>query len=154
MATHDVTVDLPTRFVLRSDVTFVVRSDDVKLGELQVSKGSIDWLPGNGRTCARMRWEKFNDLMKSAGVLRRGFACTSQGELKLTFDRNRPSTLIYVGVCGCDSLEGQSLCLPEKLDAMQRGLDVRSAVQMTDGEHQVLLDEGVCKIECASSTCR
>ena len=50
MATHDVTVDLPTRFVLRSDVTFVVWSHDLKLGELQVSKGSIDWLPGNGRT--------------------------------------------------------------------------------------------------------
>ena len=28
MATHDVTVDLPTRFVLRSDVTWVVWSDD------------------------------------------------------------------------------------------------------------------------------
>ena len=38
----------PTRFVLHSDVTFVVWSDDAKLGELQVSKGSIDWLPGNG----------------------------------------------------------------------------------------------------------
>ena len=67
MATHDVTVDLPTRFVLHSDVTFVVWSDDAKLGELQVSKGSIDWLPGNGRTRYRMRWEKFNELMKTEG---------------------------------------------------------------------------------------
>ncbi len=67
MATHDVTIDLPTRFVLHSDVTFVVWSDDVKLGELQVSKGSIDWLPGNGRTRYRTRWEKFNELMKEGG---------------------------------------------------------------------------------------
>ena len=67
MATHDVTIDLPTRFVLHSDVTFVVWSDDAKLGELQVSKGSIDWLPGNGRTRYRMRWEKFNEVMKSEG---------------------------------------------------------------------------------------
>jgi hypothetical protein len=67
MATHDVTIDLPTRFVLHSDVTFVVWSDDAKLGELQVSKGSIDWLPGNGRTRYRMRWEKFNELMKTEG---------------------------------------------------------------------------------------
>ncbi len=67
MATHDVTIDLPTRFVLRQDVTFVVWSDDVKLGELQVSKGSIDWLPGNGRGRYRMRWEKFNELMKEGG---------------------------------------------------------------------------------------
>jgi hypothetical protein len=67
MATHDVTIDLPTRFVLHSDVTFAVWSDEAKLGELQVSKGSIDWLPGNGRTRYRMRWEKFNDLMKEQG---------------------------------------------------------------------------------------
>jgi hypothetical protein len=67
MATHDVTVDLPTRFVLHSDVTFVVWSDDAKLGELQVSKGSIDWLPGNGRTRHRMRWEQFSDFMKLEG---------------------------------------------------------------------------------------
>ena len=64
MATHNVTIDIPTRFVLHSDVKFVVWSDDVKLGELQVSKGSIDWLPGNGRTRYRMRWEKFNEIMK------------------------------------------------------------------------------------------
>ena len=67
MATHDVTVDLPTGLVLHSDVTFVVVSDEAKLGELQVSKGSIDWLPGNGRTRYRMRWEKFNELMRAEG---------------------------------------------------------------------------------------
>ena len=68
MATHNVTIDLPTRFVLHSDVTFAVWSDEAKLGELQVSKGSIDWLPGNGRTLYRMRWEKFNDLMREEGL--------------------------------------------------------------------------------------
>jgi hypothetical protein len=67
MATHDVTVDLPTRFVLHSDVTFVVWSDDAKLGELQVSKGSIDWLPGNGRTRHRVRWEKFKRAHEERG---------------------------------------------------------------------------------------
>ena len=67
MATHDVTVDLPTRFVLHSDVTFVVWSDDANFGELQVSKSSIYRLPGNGRTRYRMRWEKFNELMKTEG---------------------------------------------------------------------------------------
>ncbi len=61
----------PLEFVLRSDVTFfVVWSDDLKLGELQVSKGSIDWLPGNGRTRYRMRWERFNELMKKEGRAR------------------------------------------------------------------------------------
>jgi hypothetical protein len=68
MATHDVTVDVPTRFVLHSDVRFVVWSDDEKLGELQVSKGSIDWVPGNGRTRYRMLWEKFDELMVNDGA--------------------------------------------------------------------------------------
>jgi hypothetical protein len=67
MATHEVTVDLPTRMVLHSDVTFVVWSDEAKLGELQISKGSIDWLPGNGRTRYRMRWEKFDEVMVNDG---------------------------------------------------------------------------------------
>jgi hypothetical protein len=48
-------------------VTFVVCCYDAKLGELQVSMGSIDWLPGNGRTRYRMRWEKFNEFMKAEG---------------------------------------------------------------------------------------
>jgi hypothetical protein len=67
MATHDVTIDLPTRFVLHSDVTFAVWSNDAKLGELQVSKGSIDWLPGNGRRRYRVRWEAFSDFMQEDG---------------------------------------------------------------------------------------
>jgi hypothetical protein len=67
MATHEVSVDLPTRFVLHKDVTFVVSSNDAKLGELQVSKGTIDWIPGNGRTRYRMRWERFGELMMEEG---------------------------------------------------------------------------------------
>jgi hypothetical protein len=67
MAAHEVNVNLPTRFVLHSDVTFEVWSNDAKLGELQVSKGTIDWLPGNGRTRYRMRWERFSELMKQEG---------------------------------------------------------------------------------------
>ena len=67
MATHNVTIDLPTRFVLHSDVTFAVWSDEAKLGELQVSKGSIDWLPGNGRGRVPDALEKFNDLMREEG---------------------------------------------------------------------------------------
>ncbi len=63
MPKHDVTVDLPTGIVLHSDVKFVVRSDDERLGELQVSKGSIDWIPGNARTRYHLGWEKFHEMM-------------------------------------------------------------------------------------------
>jgi hypothetical protein len=68
MPTHDVTVDLPTRMVLHSDVKFVVWSDEEKLGELQVSKGSIDWIPGNARTRYHMEWEKFHETMVKDGT--------------------------------------------------------------------------------------
>ncbi len=67
MPTHSVTVELPARLVLHSDVTFVVMSDDAKLGELQVSQGSIDWVPGNGRTRYRVEWERFSELMTTQG---------------------------------------------------------------------------------------
>jgi len=63
MPTHEVTVEIPTGIVLHSDVKFVVRSDDERLGELQVSKGTIDWIPGNARTRYRMGWERFHELM-------------------------------------------------------------------------------------------
>jgi hypothetical protein len=63
MPTHEVTVDLPTGIVLHSDVKFVVRSDDERLGELQVSKGTIDWIPGSARTRYRMEWERFHEIM-------------------------------------------------------------------------------------------
>ena len=68
MATHEVTVDIPTRMVLHTDVKFVVWSDEEKLGELQVSKGSIDWVPGKAHTRYRMQWEKFDELMVKDGT--------------------------------------------------------------------------------------
>jgi hypothetical protein len=68
MPTHEVHVDLPTRMVLHSDVKFEVWSDEEKLGELLVSKGSIDWIPGNARTRYSLGWEKFNEMMVKDGA--------------------------------------------------------------------------------------
>jgi hypothetical protein len=49
-------------------VTFVVWSDDERLGELQISQGSIDWIPGNARTRYHMEWEKFDEMMVRDGT--------------------------------------------------------------------------------------
>ena len=68
MPTHEVKFDLPTGIVLHSDVKFVVWSDAEKLGELQVSQGTIDWIPGNARTRYQMEWEKFDELMVRDGT--------------------------------------------------------------------------------------
>lgn len=65
MAEHDIEVDIPPRSVLYKDVTFTVWSNDSKLGELRISKGSIDWRPGNKKKVVRLEWEQFDRLMQS-----------------------------------------------------------------------------------------
>ena len=48
MPKHDVEMSIPTtKVVLSADVVFDIRSDDEKLGELRISKGTIDWAPSN-----------------------------------------------------------------------------------------------------------
>ncbi len=67
MAVHDIEIELPPKVVLHKDVTFVVRSGGAKLGELRVSKGSLDWVPGKHHFGCRLSWERFDDLMQEHG---------------------------------------------------------------------------------------
>ena len=65
MPKHDVEMSIPTsKVVLHADVVFEVRSDGEKLGELRVSQGGVDWLPGNAKNSAKLTWERFNRLME------------------------------------------------------------------------------------------
>ena len=68
MPTHEVTVEIPTGIVLRSDVKFEIWSDEDKLGELLVSKGSVDWIPGKAHTRYQMEWEKLDEVMQRDGT--------------------------------------------------------------------------------------
>jgi hypothetical protein len=43
---------------------FEVRSDGVKLGELRVSKGTLDWYPVNAKRPIRVTWERFDREMQ------------------------------------------------------------------------------------------
>ena len=65
MAEHEIEIDIPPRLVLHKDVTFTIWSNDSKLGELRISKGSIDWRAGNKRKVVRLEWEQFDQLMRS-----------------------------------------------------------------------------------------
>jgi hypothetical protein len=68
MATHDVSFEIPQKFVLAKDVEFLIRSDRVKLGTLLISKGNIEWVPANHSVKKRrLTWEKFAALMESEG---------------------------------------------------------------------------------------
>ena len=64
MARHDIDMRIPTtKVVLNADVVFEVRSDDEKLGELHVSRGSIDWHGANSKKPSSLTWERFATVM-------------------------------------------------------------------------------------------
>jgi hypothetical protein len=63
MARHEIEVEIPAKAVLHKDVTFTIKSDGAMLGQLRISKGSIDWKPGKRRVI-RMGWERFDRLMQ------------------------------------------------------------------------------------------
>lgn len=66
MAKHIVNMSIPTtKMVLSADVVFEVRSDGEKLGELRVSKGTIDWAPVNAKNPYRRSWEQFDRMMRA-----------------------------------------------------------------------------------------
>jgi len=71
MPRHDIEIDIPPKVVLNSDVRFVVRSDDEKLGELLISRGSIAWVPGHSRQAIHIRWEEFDRIARAERDRRR-----------------------------------------------------------------------------------
>lgn len=72
MATHEVSFEIPQKFVLAKDVVFDIRSDGSKLGSLLISKGNIEWVPAsNSVKKRRLSWERFAELMESEGNIAR-----------------------------------------------------------------------------------
>ena len=61
---HDVSFHVPRRKLGRADVEFFVKRDGALLGTLKVSKGSVVWFPSNTIYGHRMRWRKFDEVMK------------------------------------------------------------------------------------------
>jgi hypothetical protein len=71
MPRHDIEMEIPPKMVLNSDVRFIVHSDDKKLGELLVSKGSIAWIPGHSPQSIHVQWERFDEVMRDERERRR-----------------------------------------------------------------------------------
>ena len=67
MAQHEIEVEVPAKVILHKDVKFIIKSDGLKLGELRISKGTIDWRPGNKRKVVSLTWERFDALMRRGG---------------------------------------------------------------------------------------
>jgi len=70
MPVHRVELSLPATDIQSSDVVVSVWSDNELLGELRVSRGTIDWRPGHHQAAWTMEWERFDEVMRTHG--RRG----------------------------------------------------------------------------------
>jgi hypothetical protein len=66
MPQHKIEVAQPAKRVLNSDVVFTIYSDDRRLGELSISKGSVDWRPANKQRSVRRTWERFAQMMEDS----------------------------------------------------------------------------------------
>jgi hypothetical protein len=68
MATHRITVHPSKPLAVDSaDLVIEVTSGDQKLGELRISRGSIDWAPRAHASARWLGWEEFDLLMQEHG---------------------------------------------------------------------------------------
>lgn len=67
MAVHRVELSLPATDIENADVTVHVWSDEELLGELRISRGTIDWRPGRRQYIWAMEWERFDEMMQAHG---------------------------------------------------------------------------------------
>jgi hypothetical protein len=64
MARHEIRMHLPSAEIVNRDVTFIIKRNSRKLGELKVSRGTLDWKPSNKRRGRKIRWEEFATYME------------------------------------------------------------------------------------------
>jgi hypothetical protein len=68
MATHRITVHPSKPLAVDSaDLVIEVTSAELKLGELRISRGSIDWVPRSHASARWLEWEEFDRLMQEHG---------------------------------------------------------------------------------------
>jgi hypothetical protein len=67
MAKHQLEITIPPKAILNTDVVITVVEDDEKLGELRISRGSIDWAPARARGAYRLAWARFDQVMRDHG---------------------------------------------------------------------------------------
>lgn len=66
MARHQIYIHQPAKQVMHTDISFVVHSNETVLGELKISKGSIDWRAAGKQRSKRLTWESFAKLIEKA----------------------------------------------------------------------------------------
>ena len=72
MPEHGIKVHLTQPLdVLNADLVIQIDSDQEKLGELRISRGSIDWVPRGAKLPLSLEWERFDQVMRENGRRRR-----------------------------------------------------------------------------------
>lgn len=61
---HDIELSLPVKAIINTDAQFAIYSDGEKLGELRISRGSLDWKPRGRRKAISIQWERFDRLVQ------------------------------------------------------------------------------------------
>lgn len=68
MATHSIRVHPSRPFeVVNADLIVEIIADDQKFGQLQISRGTIDWVPRDKQTPHSLTWEQFDRVMREHG---------------------------------------------------------------------------------------
>ena len=67
MAVHRVELALPPTDIQNTDVIVSVWADDELLGELRISRGTVDWRPTHHQNVWSMEWERFDEMMRTNG---------------------------------------------------------------------------------------
>lgn len=65
MARHNVYFELPSRELGKVDAKFSIYQNEEKLGEITISKGSIEYTPANKQEPIKLYWGQFHRLMNS-----------------------------------------------------------------------------------------
>ncbi|HZP72604.1 MAG TPA: hypothetical protein VFA97_04405 [Gaiellaceae bacterium] len=50
------------------DLKVIVDEDGERLGQLTISRGSIDWKPGRAKRTWSLEWDRFDALMRDNGT--------------------------------------------------------------------------------------
>jgi len=68
MATHDVIFTIPPRNLGKADVSFSIKEDGKKLGQLNVSNGSVVWFPNGNTYGHKLPWSALAAFMVAQGA--------------------------------------------------------------------------------------
>ncbi len=63
---HHIEISLPTKPLKNVDTMISIWSDGEKLGEMRVSRGTLDWKSARKKSAKSISWERLAELLDGA----------------------------------------------------------------------------------------